>query len=84
MGIDTTGRQGHFQSWKSDVPEAQRIACRNFNEKEKQGDSRSTKKIALTDLFYVIDKQGDGNIEEWLAEFLENGVHLLCTFNAEV
>ena len=76
IGLDTNGdgKIDTYRKWNTAVPDAQPGSLAAILRKKKSKQTLAQqRKIALTDLFYVIDKQGDGNIEEdELSEFLEN------------
>ena len=87
IGLDTTGdgKIDTYKKWESGVPDVQPGSLAAILRKKKSEETLAQqRKIALTDLFYVIDKHGDGNIEEdELSEFLENvslhSLHCFCT-----
>ena len=81
VGMDTNG-DGNidtYQKWIVDVPDALPGSLAAILQKKKSKETLAQqRKIALTDLFYVIDKQGDGSIEEdELREFLESVSYII-------
>merc|ERR1712072_285065 len=76
IGLDTNGdgKIDTYRKWDVGVPDIKEGSLAAILKKKKSKQTLAQqRKIALTDLFYVIDKHGDGSIEEdELSEFLEN------------